>query len=181
MSMKKIMLSSGIVVAFSLMVFLVNSNKEIIINNAGNKISKSEIHNWNSSYYSLSDEELHKAFYDKINSNEGKLIVVFYDGGRCNPYIENVLSEVKKIDNKYTKIVVTNYNQSYIDSMYHDDYSSSMLILGDENRYLGKDVGIYNSDSDRVKNVMLIYDGDRCLTKLEYAPRFEGSITQLIK
>lgn len=179
---RKVFISSGLIVICSLSIFLLklNFNKEGITNKASTNTSNSEIHDWNSSYYSLSEDELKESLNNKINESKGKSVVVFYDGGRCNAYIENVLSEMNNLDNTYNKILITNYNQSYIDSMY-GDYSSSMLILGDENKYLSKDLDVFDSETEKMKNVIMLYENGLYSTKLEYNPRFEGSITKLIK
>lgn len=182
MKLKKIILSSSLLLIGCFSTFLVNVyfNKESVSNKALSNNSNTEVHNWNAPYYSLSEDELKRSLDNKINKVKGSTIVVLYDGGRCNAYIENVLSEVCNLSSKYNKVLVTNYNQSYIDSMY-GDYSSSVLILGDENRYLSKELDLFDSEAERMRNVIMVYDKGELINKLEYTPRFEGSITNLIK
>lgn len=151
--------------------------------NSENNISDEVIiekHDWNSEYISLSKEDIDKIFMDSIMVNDNKMkFIILYDGGECNPYISNVLSEAKKVNNMDV-IVVTNYNQSYIDANF-TDYLDYMSIIGDENKYIAKTLKLYKEEDDRMDNKIVIAKNGDILNKVSYNPRLSVEYENLIK
>lgn len=166
-------------------VALLISNKKKINSNIEN-IKSAEIstedpfsNNWNDTSYSLSKSELITSFNSLTKDKNSDALVIFYDGGACNPYIDIVLDELDKLEYKSKKILITNFTQSHIDSKFKN--YKSITILGDENRILARKLNIYDENTDRMQNRILIYK-DGVIQKSDvYMPRIKGEIKRVIE
>lgn len=132
--------------------------------------SDSNIYNdWNKDTYSMNESEIENKFNDAIKSREKNTVVVFYDGGECNPYINTVLDSLNEISDNYQKLLVTNFKQSHADIKYNNNLD--MFVIGDENRFLAKKLNLYDSESQRMKNVIMTYSDGELVSMNEYSPR----------
>lgn len=146
---------------------------------SGSALDSGYVHDWNSENYSMSELDL-KEFFDRdiLNNSDDVSMVVFYDGGECNPYMDVVISEIESVPD-FNKVLITNYSQSYIDNNLIDS-NSNIKIIGDESRYLAKLLNLYDKDINRAKNEILFYEGGVCKYSDGYMPRLTGELDRVL-
>lgn len=180
LNIKKICTGAVLLSGVSVLYVLASSYPNMNIETSSELMLDSEnVHDWNSENYSMSELEL-KEFFDRdiLNNPDGESMVVFYDGGECNPYMSTVISEMESVP-IYNKVLITNCSQSYIDSNLRES-NSTIKIIGDESRYLAKLLNKYDSDIDRAKSEILFYYDGECKYSDVYTPRLNGEFNRVI-